>query len=267
MRPRRETDFFDLPRPRIIAHRGASGDYPENTLPAFQAAVRLGVRYLELDVHLSRDGEVVVCHDHTLARTAGNDGVIREMTLAEIRRFDAACNFSPDDGATFPFRGRGIQVPTLAEVLTAFSHQHFIIELKQATRDLAAATLEVVRRFRISRRVLIASEHQEPIDHTRAIAPGVPTNMPAQEVGLFMMSLSPHAEPYAPAGDALQVPPEYHSWKLVTPESIGAAHRAGAEVHVWTVDQPSEMRSMLALGVDGILTNHPSRMIRTLGNA
>ena len=264
MRPRRETDFFDLPLPRIIAHRGASGDYPENTMPAFRAAVELGVRYLELDVHLSRDGEVVVCHDDTLTRVAAHDGVFREMTVAEIRRADAGYNFSPVSTGAFPFRGLGIRVPILHEVLTSFPHQRFIIELKQATHDLAAATLDVVQRARMTRSVLIASEHQEPIDHARAIAPDVPTNMPAQEVGLFMMSLSPHAEPYAPAGDALQVPPEYHSWKLVTPESVGAAHRAGAEVHVWTVDEASEMRALLALGVDGILTNHPSRMLRVV---
>jgi len=265
MRPQLDTDFFDLPLPRIIAHRGASADYPENTLPAFRAAAELGIHYLELDVHLSRDGEVIVCHDDTLTRVAGHDGVIREMTAAEIHHADAARNFSPDRG--FPFRGMGIRVPMLHEVLTSFPAQRFIIELKQATHDLAAATLDVARRARMTRRVLIASEHQEPIDHVRAIAPDLPTNMPAREVGLFMMSLSPHAGPYAPTGDALQIPPEHHSWKLVTRESVGAAHRAGAEVHVWTVDEPSEMRALLALGVDGILTNHPTRMIRVLGNA
>lgn len=264
MRSQLDTDFFDLPLPRVIAHRGASGDYPENTLPAFEAARELGVPYLELDVHMTRDGEVVVCHDDTLARVAGHDGVIREMTLAEVRRADAGYNFSPDGTDSFPFRRQGIQVPTLGEVLARLTHQRFIIELKQTGRDLPGAVLDIVRRTEMSRRVLVASEHQEPIDHIRAIAPEIPTNLPAQEVGLFMMSLSPGAQAYAPRGDALQVPPEYHSWKLITAQSVEAAHRIGVEVQVWTVDETAEMRALLALGVDGILTNHPSRMIRVL---
>jgi len=109
--------------------------------------------------------------------------------------------------------------------------------------------------------VLIASEHQEPIDEVRSIAPDLPTNMPTSEVGLFMRSLAPDAPAYIPMGDALQVPPEYHSWKLATPESVRAAHKAEIEVHVWTVDDPAQMRALLAIGVDGILTNYPQRLL------
>jgi len=261
MRPHPDSDFFELPRPRIIAHRGASGDFPENTLPAFRAAEELGVPYLELDVHLTRDGEVVVCHDDTLVRTAGIEGAVREMTLAQIRGADAGYNFSRDDG--FPFRGRGIRVPTLKEVLTIFPDQRFIIELKHGG-ELAQAMLDVVRRAKMTRRVLIASEHQEPIEQIRVLAPELPTNIPTQETGLFMLSLAPDAPAYIPLGDALQVPPEHHSWKLVTEASVAAAHRLGIEVHVCTIDEVAEMRSLLALGVDGILTNYPTRLIEVV---
>jgi glycerophosphoryl diester phosphodiesterase len=261
MRPQCDTEFFDPPRPRVIAHRGASGDYPENTLSSFKAASDARAPYLELDVHLTRDGEVVVCHDDTLTRTAGQDGVIREMTFDEVRRADAGYSFSSGD--TFPFRGQGIQIPTLREVLTAFSQHRFIVELKHGG-ELVSATLEIVRQTKMSRRVLIASEHQEPIEQIRTFAPDLPTNMPTQETGLFMMSLAPDAPDYLPLGDALQVPPEYHSWKLVTPESVEAAHKAGIEVHVWTVDDPAEMRALLAIGVDGILTNYPRRLIEAV---
>jgi glycerophosphoryl diester phosphodiesterase len=263
MREQCDTEFFDLPRPRVIAHRGASGDYPENTLPAFKAASEAGAPYLELDVHLTHDGEVVVCHDDTLTRTAGQDGVIREMTFEKIRHADAGYGFSSSQAGNFPFRGQGIQIPMLREVLTAFSQHRFIVELKHGG-ELVRATVEIVRQAQMSRRVLIASEHQEPIEQIRTIAPDLPTNMPTQETGLFMMSLAPDAPDYVPLGDALQVPPEYHSWKLVTPESVKAAHKAGIEVHVWTVDDPVEMRALLAIGVDGILTNYPRRLIEAV---
>jgi glycerophosphoryl diester phosphodiesterase len=108
MRPQVETEFFDPPRPRVFAHRGASGDYPENTLPAFAAARDLGARYIELDVHMTRDGHVVVAHDDALKRVGAAAGLIREMTLAELSRVDAAYNFTPPSagGGEFPFRGR-----------------------------------------------------------------------------------------------------------------------------------------------------------------
>jgi glycerophosphoryl diester phosphodiesterase len=263
MRQKSDTEFFDPPRPRVIAHRGASGDYPENTLPAFKAASEAGAPYLELDVHLTRDGEVVVCHDDTLTRTAGQDDVIREMTLEEVRRADAGYTFSTGEAGQFPFRGQGVQIATLSEVLGAFPQHRFIVELKHGG-ELVSATLETVRRTKMSRRVLIASEHQEPIEQIRTFAPDLPTNMPTQETGFFMMSLAPDAPDYVPLGEALQVPPEYHAWKLVTPESVKAAHKAGIEVHVWTVDDPAEMRALLAIGVDGILTNYPRRLIEAV---
>src|ERR1700674_5275025 len=113
MRPRIKTEFLDPPRPRVIAHRGASGDYPENTLPAFAAARDLGTPYIELDVHMTRDGHVVVAHDDNLKRVSATDAVIPKMTLAELSRVDAAYNFTPPTsaGGEFPFRGRGIRVP------------------------------------------------------------------------------------------------------------------------------------------------------------
>lgn len=263
MREQCNTEFFDLPRPRVIAHRGASGDYPENTLESFHAAVKAGAPYLELDVHLTRDGKVVVCHDDTLTRTGGHNGAVREMTLSEVQRADAGYSFSSASTGGFPFRGKGLKVPTLEEVLAAFADQRFIIELKHGGQ-LAQATVDIVRRSKMSRKVLIASEHQEPIDEVRSIAPDLPTNMPTSEVGLFMMSLAPDAPAYIPMGDALQVPPEYHSWKLATCESVQAAHKAEIEVHVWTVDDPAEMRALLAIGVDGILTNYPQRLLEVI---
>jgi glycerophosphoryl diester phosphodiesterase len=248
----------------VIAHRGASGDYPENTIPAFNAARMMGAPYIELDVHLTRDGEIAVIHDDDLRRVAAHDGVVREMTMVEVKAADAGHNFTRDRGRNFPFRGQGIRAPALSEVFAAFPHQRFILEIKETTPQLVSALIVLIDRAKMRRRVLVASEHQGPIDELRALAPEIPTNLPAREVGLFMMSLGPQAESCVTRGEALQIPPEYQSWRLVSAESVAMARRIGIEMHVWTVNGAAEMREMLELGVDGILTDHPARLIDVL---
>jgi glycerophosphoryl diester phosphodiesterase len=271
-----DSDFFDLPTPRAIAHRGASGDYPENTLPAFRAAAQAGALYFELDVHMTRDGVVVVSHDAELGRTCGRDAAIRDLSLAELKRADAGWGFTTTtaaattatsagtDNGGFPFRGRGIEVPVLAEVFAAFPERRYIIEIKQSAPSLVAPLLEVIERAGMRRRVLVASEEDAPIGEIRALAPHLPTGFPYREIVAFMMALAPGADPYEPRGDALQIPPEHEGWRLVTPQSVAAAHRAGAEMHVWTVNDAAEMRAMLALGVDGIITDYPARLLALL---
>ena len=251
----------------MIAHRGASGAHPENTLVAFRAAAEGGAPYFELDVHMTRDGQIVVSHDADLKRTCGLDAAIRDLDVAELKRADAGYAFrSPGagDSPRFSFRGCGIEIPTLAEIFTAFQDRRYVIEIKQSDPSLVAALLDIIDRFGIRRKVLIAGEHQAPIDEIRALAPSIPTGLPYREIADFMISLAPDAKPYSPRGDALQIPPEFESWRLVTPESVAAAHRLGLEVHVWTVNDPAEMRAMIDLGVDGIITDYPARLIALL---
>jgi glycerophosphoryl diester phosphodiesterase len=260
MRARIETDFFNPARPRIIAHRGASSLYPENTIPAFRAAREIGADYIELDIHLTCDGDLVVSHDGDLERTCGSTGLIRQMRLCEIREADAGYTFNPPGRNDFPFRGRGITLPTLGDVFSELPDRFFIVEIKPDSTDVAEPLLEVIERSAMSRRVLVASEHDAPLGRFREIAPHIPTNLGYREIVAFVMSLAPGGAPYVPVGQALEIPLEYESWKLVTAESIAAAHRLGLEVHVWTVDDELEMRSLLALGVDGIITNWPQRL-------
>jgi glycerophosphoryl diester phosphodiesterase len=259
-----DTDFFAPPRPRVMAHRGASSEYPENTMPAFQAAVEAGADYIELDVHRTRDGEVVVVHDEGLSRVGADERLVAEMTMAELQMVDAAFNFSPG-GAGWPFRGQGVRVPRLAEVLQRWPGMRFVIEFKPSAPAIADATIEVVRRTGMSRQVLFASEHLPPILRARTLAPQIPTNLPAAEVSTFVQALS-GAPLYSAGGAALQIPPEHRGLKLATPETVAAAHRGGLEVHVWTVNEPAEMDAMLALGVDGIITDYPVRLLSLLAS-
>jgi glycerophosphoryl diester phosphodiesterase len=259
MNPHLETDFFAPPRPRLFAHRGASGDYPENSMPAFEAAVRIGVPYIELDVHLTKDGAVVVSHDDNLVRVAGRNGLIDTMTLADVRTYDIGFSFSRD-GEAFPFRGSGIHIPTLQEVLETFSEQLFVIEIKQQTPTLVGSLFATIRETGMDRRVLVASEHQQPLDEIRALAPGIPTNCSSLEVAEFIQSMFTGTAWKAAPGAALQIPPEHGAIKLVTAASVAAAHQLGLEVHVWTVNEENQMRELLAMGVDGIISDYPARL-------
>jgi glycerophosphoryl diester phosphodiesterase len=264
MRKALDTDFFSPARPRVMAHRGASSEYPENTMPAFAAAVEMGADYIELDVHCTRDGEVVVLHDADLARVASDERLIRELTMGELERIDAAFNFSLD-GVSWPLRGKGIHVPRLAEVLKFWPALRLVIEFKPPDAAIADATLAVVHATGSERRVFFASEHLQPIARARTLAPQLPTNLPSAEIVVFIQSaLSGIPATYPISGDALQIPPEHQGMKLATREVVAAAHRTGLEVHVWTINNPAQMEEMLSLGVDGIITDYPKRLLAML---
>jgi glycerophosphoryl diester phosphodiesterase len=256
MRSNLDSDFFSAPRPRIFGHRGSAGTHPENTMPSFQAAADLGVRYLETDVHMTRDGEIVVAHDGDLERICGRPGVIKEMDYADIAKADAGYTFTPD-GKEFPFRGKGLLIPRLAELLAAFPNAFFNIELKPEDVSITESALRVIDAANMRRRVLLASEHQNRLEEIRAMAPAVATSFGYLEIAAFMQAMASRDPAYRPAGDALQIPPEYYSWKLATPETIAMAHRHGVEVHIWTLNDEPAMREMLDLDVDGIMSDFP----------
>lgn len=259
MREHPNTDFFKPGLPRAFGHRGSAGTHPENTLESFAAAAAIGIQYLEFDVHMTRDGEVVVSHDEHLERTCGRAGVIGEMTYAELAAADAGRTFTLD-GASFPFRDKGIRVPRLAEVLAAFPKLRMLIEVKQIAPSVVAPMLGVIDRAGMRRSVLVASEHQQPLDEVRMLAPEIPTNFSYFETGGFFQAMVSR-DNYRPPGDALQIPRNYGSWQLVTPESVEFAHRIGLEVHVWTVNEEAEMTELLDMGVDGLISDYPRRLL------
>lgn len=255
-----DSDFFELPRPRAIGHRGSAGTHPENTLESFRAAVDAGAQYLEFDVHMTRDGDIVVSHDDHLQRTCGRDGVIREMTSHDLTSADAGRMFTID-GSSYPFRDKGVKVPRLADVLSEFPNLRILIEVKQIAPSLVAEMLNLIDGAGMRRNVLIASEHQEPLDEVRKLAVGIPTNFSYLESGGFFQAMVANDGKYRPPGAALQIPPSYESWQLVTPDSVAFAHRIGIEVHVWTVNEESQMTELLDMGVDGLISDFPRRAI------
>jgi glycerophosphoryl diester phosphodiesterase len=263
MREHLNTDFFTLALPRVFGHRGSAGTHPENTLESFRTAVASGVQYLEFDVHMTRDGEVVVAHDSHLMRMCGLERMIPEMAYAELATADAGRMFTLD-GATFPFRDKGIRAPRLADVLAAFPKLRMIVEVKQIAPSVVAAMLDVIDSAAMRRNVLVASEHQEPLDEVRKLAPEIPTNFSYLESGQFIQAMVGRDGSYRPPGDAVQIPHRHESWELVTRESVDFAHRVGVEVHVWTVNEEAEMSELLDMGVDGLISDYPRRALEVV---
>lgn len=245
-------------RPRVFGHRGAAGVAPENTLPSFALAAALGATHLELDVHATCDGEIVVLHDPLLDRTTNGEGPVRERRWAEVAALDAGWHFT-HDGRSYPYRGQGVRVPRLADLIAAQPDLPLNIEIKQADPPIVDATLDVLRRGGALERTLLAAEDDGIMAAIRAAAGDmVVTGMSVGDVLGFMDRwMRDDWSGYTPPGVALQVPPAHGDAEIVTASTVAAAHRVGLEVHVWTINDAAEIERLLDLGVDGIISDLP----------
>jgi glycerophosphoryl diester phosphodiesterase len=252
--------------PVNLAHRGASALAPENSLEAFRIAVEAGAGGLELDVHMTRDGHVVVIHDPTVERTTSGKGAISEMTIDELRALDAGYGFSPYGGRTRPYRGRGVRVPTLEEVLEEFPGVAVNIDIKAAYPGVEAAVLQVLRETDAWGRALVVSTPYATVKRFRKISGGyISTGASRWEIGVFYFLSRLRLERLlSPSYDALQVPLRHRGIPLVTPRFVRAAHARGVRVDVWTINRADEMRRLLALGVDVIMTDRPGTLAEVL---
>ncbi len=258
--------YLEPCRPRLFGHRGGSAHFPENTLPAFQAALEAGLPYLEMDVWATRDRVVVVHHDETLQRLCGVDRRLPEVNLDELKRMDAGFGFTADAGASYPFRGKGITVPTLEEVLLAFPKAFFNIEIKQSEPPIEQITLETIKTAGLEDRVLLAAENHQVMKRIRTLCGDIPTSLSRAELEEFFTWVQAGCRTaYRPAGKALQIPECYGGKVLVSPQTLQAAGSLGMEVHVWTVNDPQAMKRLLAMGVDGIMSDRPKDLVRVAG--
>lgn len=267
-RPTPEHRFFAQFRrhPLVMAHRGGRGLWPENTMFAFQQAVDLGVDVLEMDVHSTADGVLVVLHDSTVDRTTDGSGPVQELTLAELQKLDAGYNWSADDGQTRPYRGQGIQVPALEEVFAAFPAMAMNIEIKQEAPSIAAPLCQMIRNHNLQDRVLIASFSQPTIKEFRKECPEVATSAGQNEViALFALAKVYLEGAYSPATESVQVPEYRSGLHVITPRFVSAAHNRNLQVHAWTINEADDMRRMLDLGIDGLITDYPDRLLELVG--
>ncbi len=250
-----------------IAHQGGYLLWPSNTLHAFEQADTLGVSMLELDVHLSADNKIVVIHDDTVDRTTNGTGKVAEMAYQQLVELDAGYRWLEDAPGDFPFRNKKIRIPLLSEVFQQFSHQLFTIELKANNNALADALCLMIRDYNKQQDVVVGSFHQDVLDHFRQQCPQVATSMAKQETTWFVLaSKLGLASLTSPAGEVLQVPVSSGGLTIVTPAFIADAHERGLKVQVWTVNDPWEMRQLIDMGVDGIITDRPDYLINLLKN-
>ncbi len=243
-------------RPLVFAHRGGARLSPENTLAAFDRAVAEGVDGLEMDVRLSRDGEVMVCHDARLDRTCDATGVIADLTACELAQVDAGYRFSPGDG-THPFRGVGVTVPMLRDVMARYPGMLLIVELKDDSAAMARAAVEVVREAGALERVCFGSFFGAVLGEVRRLAPAATTSGSRADVLWAVMASRLGLLPPFHRYRALQVPEQRENIRVITPRFVRAARRAGVPVQVWIVDRPEDIRRLLELGVSGIITDRP----------
>jgi glycerophosphoryl diester phosphodiesterase len=251
-------------RPLVFAHRGGAKIAPENTIFAFTKAVEMGVDAIELDVHGTADGKMVVMHDATVDRTTDGSGAVNTKTLAELKQLNAGYRWSPDGGNTFPFRESKLSIPTLEEVFDAFPQMTFNIEPKQGEPSIIEPLCRTLREHRMTERVIVGSFSQSIIDEFRATCPEVATSASPSEVGKFLtMFKAGLSKNYSPVMQALQVP-ESAGVQVVSREFIEAAHERNLKVHVWTVNETTDMQRLLEMGVDGIMTDYPDRLLALL---
>ena len=251
-----------------MAHRGGQGLWPPNTIYAFERAINMGCDILELDIHATKDGHLVVRHDPTVDATTNGRGAIRDLSLTEIKALDAGYRWSYDAGGSFPYRGLGITIPTLQEVLDAFPTTRLNIDLKPRDPSVVSNFCQLLVEYNRCENVLVGSFHDAQLRRFRARSPEVATAAGPGEVKLFYaLNRAFLGSIYQPIANAFQIPEYVGNLRLVSPRFIKAAHKHNMQVHVWTVNEVTDMQRLLNWGVDGIISDYPDRLLKLLSSS
>jgi len=248
-----------------IAHRGGLHLGPGHTLPTYTRAVEVGVDVLEIDLCMSKDGVLVAIHDCRVDRTTDGRGAVGDLTLAELKNFDAGYHWSMDGDKTFPARGQGYVIPTLEETLEAFRDQLMVIEIKSDEPSIAADLCTSLRNFHRTDKTIVASFYGDVTDAFRAACPEVSTGATGGEVVTFvLLNLFYLDDAFQASAQAFQMPFRLGPIELVDRRFIEAARNHNVAVHVWTVNDPEKMRDLIAAGIGGIITDEPQSLLELL---
>ncbi len=261
--------YTNIQRPLVIAHQGGDGIWPGDTMYAFENAVEIGSDVLEMDAHITKEGQIVLMHDETIDDTTDGTGLIEDLTFAELKQLDAAYKWTNDDGKTFPYRGQGIQVPALEEVFQKFPQMHYVIEIKLTENPIDKPLCDLIRQYGMQEKVMIASFHDEAMRNFRETCPEVATSASRTEVRNFVLLgkvflsgfIAPEYQSIQPPYD----PKESLNIPIMTERFIREAHAKNIKVEPWTVNDPELMKQYIEWGVDGIMTDRPDLMIEVLG--
>ncbi|NOX66220.1 MAG: glycerophosphodiester phosphodiesterase [Chlorobi bacterium] len=245
----------DNSKVEIIAHRGGSKLAPENTLAAYKNAIKLGVDMIEIDVHLSKDGKIIVIHDEKIDRTTNGKGTVKDMTLAEIRKYDA--------GGWFDEKFKGEKIPTLDEVMETLNGKvKLLIEIKDGDElypGLEKKVVETIHKYNAVDWVIVQSFNENSVLRVRKMDPSITTfYLLGRNFGDFYSNVAKEVN----AGDAVikkydGIAPHY---SMLDSEKVKIFHKAGFKVFTWTVDKPEDMKKIINMNVDGIITNSPDKL-------
>lgn len=252
-------------RPLVFAHRGGAHLRPENTFEAFDHAVAIGVDVLEIDLRVSRDGEFVVIHDSTVDRITNGSGKVEDKSVAELKSLDAGYRFTSDNGTTFPFRGKGLTIPTLIEALERYKGRNINIEVKPTTGENAPRFCSVLRGRIDTNRIVIASASGDFLYAFREACPEFTTSATFTEVLDFLARYKLGVDSsYSPMMRFLQIPVGLRFLTVLDGGFAASARAKGLGIHVWTINNEDEMRRLIRLGVDGIVTDRPDLLINVI---
>lgn len=264
--------FFrtDDPSPLVIAHQGGDGERPSNTIVAFQYAVEIGVDVLEMDIHSTRDGVLVTIHDDTVDRTTNGTGRVHDFTFAELQELDAGYEWptvEEEAGRTDrPYRGQGIVIPALEEVFSTFPDMQMVIEIKQTEPSIVQPFCDLLREYSMQEQVIVASFHPEPMYAFRDACPEVATAGVEEEIlPFFVLNTVGLSGAYQPTAEAFQVPEYSGDLHVVTQRFVENAHAKNVMVQPWTINSVDQMERMVDVGVNGIMTDYPARLMELLG--
>ncbi|HSO27304.1 MAG TPA: glycerophosphodiester phosphodiesterase [Anaerolineales bacterium] len=253
-------------QPLVVAHRGGAGLWPPNTLYAFERAVAMGVDMLEMDVHPTADGVLVVRHNDTVDETTNGSGAIRDLTLAQIKELDAGYTWSADNGLTHPYRGQGITIPSFDEVLSAFPGVPMTVDIKSDNPEVVRPFGELLRKHNKLGEVFVGSFHDSQLSRYRKLCPESGTVAGERETLLFLLLQQfDMSAVFQARAETFQLPEKEKGVRIITPDFIRRAHEHNIKVLIWTVNLQGDMQRLLDWGVDGIITDYPDRLMELLG--
>ncbi|HEY2963884.1 MAG TPA: glycerophosphodiester phosphodiesterase [Pyrinomonadaceae bacterium] len=247
----------------VIAHRGGNGEWPGETLFAFRRAKELGVDVLEMDIRVTRDEQLVMMHNPTVVRTTQGWLPVRCYTLAEIQKLNAGYDWSPEGSHDHPYResqNEDLRVPSFEQVLERFSDMRMNVEIKGwhplSDKKIAEQFCRLIDRYGMIHRVLVASFHGPVLRVIRSLLPEVAISASTVEVARFVASSRWGSGNYRPNATVIQT-----CSRTIDSKLIQTARKHGLKLHGWTVNEETEMDRLIELGVDGIITDFPSRLL------
>ena len=249
---------------RVVAYRGGANERPENTLLAFEHAASLASSVvIELDVRRTRDGVLVAMHDDDVSRTTDGTGKVSELDYDALRQLDAGYRFQQH--GQFPYRGCGITVPTVSEVLTRLPEQSLVLDVHGEQPSIAHDLAQLVEQQAAAARVVIASELASVVHRTRRAHPSWLLSATAGQLRTRVLLERIRLDALAPrTGGVLMIPEVHGSLRVLTPRLVARAHARGERVWVWVVEELAELERLRGLGVDGVFTPNPTAFVQAL---